>query len=440
MECDVDPTENCREKYSCNACGREFRTRIRLKRHVLFCQPDNNSKQTPAIRPRYTVDLNVHELAIDYNYCMRSVSIHLRLFDFRSSGTTCLYVNCNAKFYHRNRMLKHMAAAHNFTTSETKSFVFPSMEHFWTWKETEEERTYSYFSKRTGNHKNTATYHCQRDGPPRTKKSALSDLKSKRHQSRGSIKANIVCLAYIKTTLNENGSVSVLYYPSHNHPLSAMDFLHHPLSRATQLFIKEKLELGYTPKQIADELLTRQNASGQASNNNMTKNQFLHMVNKLDRIRGFLDRQRKRVRDQSLGQTPPRLRKSRKVVLEEQFEKSRLFLKQSQAFAQDDEDSDKVDSVLRSASCPQASANEGHNASDDDSNADDGANHGSTADAGFGTNDCGDMTDDAHKQVVMFEDCHEVMNQTFSYYYAAGQVQCTKPIVQPWRPLQNPFL
>ncbi|KAF6210312.1 hypothetical protein GE061_013416 [Apolygus lucorum] len=306
---------NDADRRTCTKCAREFKTEGRLKRHELFCiLSDRKGKMGPRA----------------------------------NSGTACFVKNCPAKFYHRNKMLKHMELVHNYLVDEKQKLKFASMEEFWTWKENEEERTYSYFSKRTGNHKNTSTYHCQRDGPSRaTHGKSENPRVLKRQMSKGNIKENIVCLAHIKTTLNSDGTVTAVYFPSHNHPLSAMDYLHHPLSRGTQMFIREKLELGYTPKQIADELLVRQNASApRDAPTNMTKNQFLHMVNKLDRIRGFLDRERKRVKEEASGTAPPRVRRSRKVILEEQFQKSKQYqeeVRQGRKYLDDTGDFDDDD-------------------------------------------------------------------------------------------------
>lgn len=274
----------------CKNCTRHFKTESRLKRHETFCLP-TQKKSKPGPRA--------------------------------GSGTPCFY-KCGAKFYHRNKMLKHMELVHHCVMDQKQRLKFANMEEFWTWKENEEERTYSYFSKRTGNHKNTSMYHCQRDGPSRARPADPSTRAGKRQLTKGNIKENIICLAHIKTILNPDGTVTAVYFPSHNHPLSAMDYLHHPLSRTTQNFIKEKLELGYTPKQIADELLIRQRASG-GGDNPLSKNQFLHMVNKLDRIRGILDRERKRQKEETIGTTFVRKRRSRKAIFEEQFERSRMF-------------------------------------------------------------------------------------------------------------------
>ncbi|KAK3918446.1 Sentrin-specific protease 1 [Frankliniella fusca] len=117
-----------------------------------------------------------------------------------------------------------------------KSFTFKSFEEFLTWKEKEEETTFSFFTAKKGQaHKNTKHYYCQHDGAGSTQR------KTSRVNFKGRVKVGHFCMAKMKATVGSQTEIHVQYYPTHSHVCKKEDMLHHALPAAMSKFIDEKL-------------------------------------------------------------------------------------------------------------------------------------------------------------------------------------------------------
>uniref|UniRef100_A0A8D8R8M3 MULE transposase domain-containing protein n=1 Tax=Cacopsylla melanoneura TaxID=428564 RepID=A0A8D8R8M3_9HEMI len=137
--------------------------------------------------------------------------------------------------------LQHFEVAHptQVALKPKVSKTFLSDEDFRSWKEQEEESTFSYFVQHSGQHRRIKHFYCQHDGSSKPHSKRKSDaFKSKR------IKVGHICIAKMKVSTTESGSVHLEYYPTHSHRLSPQDLVHHPLPHDVNKLINEQISVG----------------------------------------------------------------------------------------------------------------------------------------------------------------------------------------------------
>uniref|UniRef100_A0A8D9BJ78 C2H2-type domain-containing protein n=1 Tax=Cacopsylla melanoneura TaxID=428564 RepID=A0A8D9BJ78_9HEMI len=196
------------ERFTCNNCSHSFSRKDNLRKHVPKCSGSTVSSR---------------------NYVPNK------------KKTPCLVPNCGLQFQHRTVLIEHLAVAHPskvaFKPKVSKTFL--SDEDFRSWKEEEEESTFSYFVQHSGQHRRIKHFYCQHDGSSKPHSKRKSDaFKSKR------IKVGHICIAKMKVSTTESGSVHLEYYPTHSHRLSPQDLVHHPLPHDVNKLINEQISVG----------------------------------------------------------------------------------------------------------------------------------------------------------------------------------------------------
>lgn len=127
----------------------------------------------------------------------------------------CSETGCPLMFYRIADLKGHIKNEHGKTIKEI-TLMFDSYENFLAWKEHEQKKTGSYYSKQNTpktNGKNTKyeRFVCQWHGSE--KKNVNSQKVGKRHN----VKREGQCLARIIMTTNAKNEVSVRYTPEHSH-------------------------------------------------------------------------------------------------------------------------------------------------------------------------------------------------------------------------------
>ena len=139
---------------------------------------------------------------------------------------------------------------------EIENATFRSWTEFQRWKEEEEANNHVYFCKPYGNTSTNITeisyYMCQRDGPNRQHRKSGDIPKTTRKNKKGVSKSGLVCPARMIVTeiKGDNGSVSVRYTKTRNHPITVADIQHHPMPLAERENIRTKLSLGIPAEKI----------------------------------------------------------------------------------------------------------------------------------------------------------------------------------------------
>ncbi|KAK3925935.1 Sentrin-specific protease 1 [Frankliniella fusca] len=162
----------------------------------------------------------------------------------KKNPTPCLIKGCEATFFLKTQLIDHLSLAHpdEAKIKPKKSFTFKSFEEFLTWKEKEEETTFSFFTAKKGQaHKNTKHYYCQHDGAGSTQR------KTSRVNFKGRVKVGHFCMAKMKATVGSQKEIHVQYYPTHSHVCKKEDMLHHALPATMSKFIDEKLAENIPP-------------------------------------------------------------------------------------------------------------------------------------------------------------------------------------------------
>ncbi|XP_034241085.1 uncharacterized protein LOC117645185 [Thrips palmi] len=200
-------------KFLCHMCSKPFKRSDHLKAHLKKCSSPSKKEH----RPR----------------------------------SKCHYPDCGKTFFHKTSLLEHLRDVHpNKDHQDPISKSFSSLDDFVTWKEKEEEKTYSYFSMHTGESRKGGHvyFYCQHDGL------AKPDLKkTSGKRGCGKVKKGNLCIAFMKVHKTEN-DIKVEYYPCHSHPLDPQDFQHQPLSRSAYQLIDQQLAWEVSPSKIQDLL------------------------------------------------------------------------------------------------------------------------------------------------------------------------------------------
>ncbi|KAL0270220.1 UNVERIFIED_CONTAM: hypothetical protein PYX00_007692 [Menopon gallinae] len=233
----------------CSKCGKHFSSNYNLKRHMTSCKlcPDDEKS------PRYMC-----QCGRTYSQEWDMKKHKLKCKEGKKKCKHCLISSCNLLFYHKAQLIAHMKKDHNVKIQDPEILNFSCFEDFLSWKEREEEETYTYYSKQTGSNVSGVSvntyYVCQHDGSDRTHTS--TPRKTGRRNKKGRMKTGRLCWSQMNVKQFKDGTVKVTYFPSHTHPLSIADTEHHPLPPSVTMEIKRQLsEL----KAESDDILTDEN-------------------------------------------------------------------------------------------------------------------------------------------------------------------------------------
>lgn len=227
-----------RERYraQCEACGIHVSSRHALSRHMKnihgpstgichFCGNSYRMSTLPA-----------HEKIC----CSKSVPRRRQ---------DCMHEGCGASYFKKEQLIDHVRNVHGMKIRPMLTLEFPSQDEFKQWKEEEEDRTFSYYSKHAGTKRNVVTYYCQHEGSERSHRSSLDTRGKGKQNKKGRIKKGITCTSYLRAKMTENG-ITAYYWPTHSHAVSPEDVKHQPLSKEIIQFIKEQIALNVPNRQI----------------------------------------------------------------------------------------------------------------------------------------------------------------------------------------------
>lgn len=227
--------------FCCKFCKISFTFKSNCTRHERYCTA--NTEKGPARFPCPQCDSpfnRKHHLNTHLKKCSAKESPKTK----KKNATPCLIKGCEATFFFKTQLIDHLSAAHpdDIKIKPKNSFTFKTFDEFLTWKEKEEEMTFSYFTARKGqSSKKIKHYYCQHDG------TANSQRKTSRVNNKGRVKVGHYCMAKMKVTVESQKEITVQYYPTHSHVCKKEDMLHHPLPAAMSKFIDEKLAENIPP-------------------------------------------------------------------------------------------------------------------------------------------------------------------------------------------------
>ncbi|KAK3926802.1 Zinc finger protein 398 [Frankliniella fusca] len=165
----------------------------------------------------------------------------------------CSYEDCKASYFKKEELIKHMKEEHKVPLEPMRTLRFENKDEFFKWKEEEEDRTFSFYTKHAGTKRNIMTYYCQHEGSERSHKGGRKEAdnaeKLKKMNKKGRIKTGNVCTSYLRAKITAT-EIIAYYYPTHSHPISPEDVKHQPLSKEIIQFIKEQIALNVPARQI----------------------------------------------------------------------------------------------------------------------------------------------------------------------------------------------
>ncbi|KAJ1521897.1 hypothetical protein ONE63_002234 [Megalurothrips usitatus] len=271
-----------KEKIQCKECLKTFVKKNNLNRHSVMCKTlkgkpprlkscpfsencdfectsktdlQNHLKELHNTEPNIFSDLKCDHCSFVFAR-KTSLKKHMMICGRKESVVTpkpCTYSEeCQFRYRVKKALRAHLQEFHKVDMKEPETFHFNTYRDFLKWKEVEEDSSFSYFSAQTGIKKNKRIFYCQRDGSAAPHKKQSSNFNRRRKSGR--MKTGAVCFASICCTFKEDQSVSVVYYPTHSHPLQEDDIKNHPLPPLAVEEVNEKLSLGACPSEIENYL------------------------------------------------------------------------------------------------------------------------------------------------------------------------------------------
>lgn len=244
----------CWIQFICKHCARTFKSRKNWSKHELKCSVDK-------VAPSFTCEFCGSTYTRKDKLKKHNLS---ECWNSRTRKTPCLVENCEKVYYHKSHLIDHLQSAHDdlIVLSDYQHKQFSSIEEFNSWKEAEEEKTFSYFSvnKTLSNVESSARVkylYCQHDGSSR-----CCNKRTRRRNLESRVKMDHNCIAKMKMWTNEDNKIEVKYFPTHSHQTSLEDLYHHPLSQSTNnnKFINQQISLQVSPskndKQIVNSSIT----------------------------------------------------------------------------------------------------------------------------------------------------------------------------------------
>ncbi|XP_047498736.1 uncharacterized protein LOC125045492 [Penaeus chinensis] len=232
--------------YSCEQCGENFSQKVSLKKHMI-CHGDKKTFKCEICGSVYSANKNLKR---HLKTCGSTGSL---------SKTKCLHPSCEKRFFHVTKMIHHLESHHSGMKVEVSEFHFQSLSDFTEWKEEEEHRTHTFFSRASGKtYLKGAVYWyftCQHDGSARfhCKKGEAGRL-TNRKWMKGRVKTGLTCPSRIMARQFNDGRVSVKYISTHSHDVIFENRKFQPLSGRLLSMVKQQLANGIAPKEIQKNL------------------------------------------------------------------------------------------------------------------------------------------------------------------------------------------
>eukprot|EP00794_Sanderia_malayensis_P002626 gene2626-3039_t len=185
-------------------------------------------------------------------------------FNLRNK-TRCIQPNCEETLFHHHKLIEQLEREHS-AHIKLNRLNFMSMKEFFTWKEAEEAKNFTYYSKQTSLKKGKSAsyfyYHCKRDGhsnPHRRK--GDEQRKTARKHKKGVVKTDMLCPSRMICKVDLTGVINVTYIQSHNHLIQFKDTKHHPMPNSVLENVKSKLVLGASIDNIHKDLRAGKDSS-----------------------------------------------------------------------------------------------------------------------------------------------------------------------------------
>lgn len=231
---------------SCEHCGETFTQKVSLKKHMIG-HGDKKPFKCELCGSAYSANKNLKR---HLKTCGSTGSL---------SKTKCLHPSCEKRFFHVTKMIHHLESHHSGMKVEVNEIHFQSLSDFTEWKEEEEYRTHTFFSRASGKtHLKGAVYWyftCQHDGSARfhCKKGEAGRL-TNRKWMKGRVKTGLTCPSRIMARQFSDGRVSAKYISTHSHDVISENRKFQPLSGRLLSMVKQQLANGIAPKEIQKKL------------------------------------------------------------------------------------------------------------------------------------------------------------------------------------------
>ncbi|KAK3922641.1 Transcriptional regulator MET32 [Frankliniella fusca] len=155
--------------FKCQYCRLAFTFKSNCSRHEKNCSVNPDEQDSSNNCPNcQSVFSRPYLLKKHLTKC----TILLPTLSCSKKKTPCLLKGCDQEFYHKTSLIEHLQSQH-YNDVTMKPLVvkkFSTIQEFNDWKEKEEERTNSYYTRKKGETEKSAVKHfyCQHDGSFKT--------------------------------------------------------------------------------------------------------------------------------------------------------------------------------------------------------------------------------------------------------------------------------
>ena len=142
--------------YKCSLCEKSFKQQYSLKRHIMTHTGERPYQCSQCDKTFSRTDYLKKHTDEDHgeNGYISSVN-----------RTECIHLDCKETFYHKTKLIDHLIRDHKDEIEDVQ-LKFTSVEDFLTWKEAEESKNFTYYSKQTstkkGKNASYMYYSCQK--------------------------------------------------------------------------------------------------------------------------------------------------------------------------------------------------------------------------------------------------------------------------------------
>jgi len=154
--------------------------------------------------------------------------------------------------------MEHLRDKHKEDIAPGREMLFDTWDEFFNWKNSEEVRTFSYYSQQFGRRDNRAYFYCQHDDPSGGVERIPEESAERRKRGpnqKGRIKVGKLCFSMIHVHgVNKEGQLRVTYFPTHSHKPDAVDLKFQPTNAATRKYIKRQIANGLSAEKISERL------------------------------------------------------------------------------------------------------------------------------------------------------------------------------------------
>lgn len=210
----------------------------------------------------------------------------------------CFLVDCNFKYLLKSSLTRHLKEVHEMVIKPGECYTFKTWADFIIWKEEEECSTTSFYSQQSGQKKGYLYFYCQHDGSSkRHSKLPEGSVCKRKPRLKERVKTDDVCISMMKVHKAEDGSVQVIYFPTHSHSVEKNE-RHAPRKRTK----KQQMEL------CKSKILSMNSKVMDLVQNDKVPHQFLSRVEEvlsklLSECRSEVDSQLKTTQSESNSNT-----------------------------------------------------------------------------------------------------------------------------------------